>query len=182
MKSFAASLQWFWLCTLGNTDLSLFKSQRVLNTCVVKWSYRHKLQCGAAGWRMENMGRVWKRAPHMMLESWPPVLFCFPTAWSWSGHATSLSLLIASMKTSLPLWELYSTGHIMTLWNLSVCVCVSHSVMSNSLWSHELWPFPSPRDLHNCSDPGIESGSSALQADYLPSEPPGKHLQPVHAC
>ena len=32
-------------------------------------------------------------------------------------------------------------------------------------------PFPSPRDL---SDPGIEPRSPALQADALPSEPPGK--------
>ena len=38
----------------------------------------------------------------------------------------------------------------------------------------ECWsglPFPSPGDLR---DPGIESGSPALQADALPSEPPGK--------
>ena len=36
----------------------------------------------------------------------------------------------------------------------------------------EYWsglPFPSPGDL---SDPGIEPGSPALQADALPSEPP----------
>ena len=36
----------------------------------------------------------------------------------------------------------------------------------------EYWsglPFPSPRDL---PDPGIKSGSSAFQADALPSEPP----------
>ena len=32
-------------------------------------------------------------------------------------------------------------------------------------------PFPSPGDL---SDPGIESGSPALQADTLPSQPLGK--------
>ena len=32
-------------------------------------------------------------------------------------------------------------------------------------------PFPSPEDLPN---PGIKSGSPALQADILPSEPPGK--------
>ena len=39
---------------------------------------------------------------------------------------------------------------------------------------HEYWsrlPFPSPRDL---PDPAIESGSPALQADSLSSEPPGK--------
>ena len=38
----------------------------------------------------------------------------------------------------------------------------------------EYWsglPFPSPGDLSN---PGIEPGSPALQADALPSEPPGK--------
>ena len=37
----------------------------------------------------------------------------------------------------------------------------------------ECWsglPFPSPGDLPN---PGIEPGSLALQADALPSEPPG---------
>ena len=32
-------------------------------------------------------------------------------------------------------------------------------------------PFSSPGDL---PDPGIEPGSPALQADSLPSEPPGK--------
>ena len=38
----------------------------------------------------------------------------------------------------------------------------------------ECWsglPFPSPGDLPH---PGIEPGSPALQADVLPSEPPGK--------
>ena len=38
----------------------------------------------------------------------------------------------------------------------------------------EYWrglPFPSPGDL---PDPGIKPRSSALQADSLPSEPPGK--------
>ena len=64
---------------------------------------------------------------------------------------------------------------------------VSHSVMSDSEtpWTaahqaplsmgfsrQESWsslPFPSPGDLSN---PGIETGSPALQADSLPSEPP----------
>ena len=38
----------------------------------------------------------------------------------------------------------------------------------------EYWsglPFPSPGDL---PDPGTEPGAPALQADTLPSEPPGK--------
>ena len=37
----------------------------------------------------------------------------------------------------------------------------------------EYWsglPFPSPGDI---PDPGIEPGPPALQADFLPSEPPG---------
>ena len=34
-------------------------------------------------------------------------------------------------------------------------------------------PFPSPEDLPN---PGIKPGSPALQADALPSEPPGKPI------
>ena len=36
-------------------------------------------------------------------------------------------------------------------------------------------PFPSPGDLPG---PGIELGSSTLQADSLPSEPPGKPPTP----
>ena len=35
-------------------------------------------------------------------------------------------------------------------------------------------PFPSPGDL---PDPGIKPGSPALQADALPSEPPGKLIR-----
>ena len=41
----------------------------------------------------------------------------------------------------------------------------------------EYWswlPFPSPGDLPNS---GIEPGSPALQADALPSKPPGKPVQ-----
>ena len=41
----------------------------------------------------------------------------------------------------------------------------------------EYWsglPFPSPGDLPH---PGIEPGSPALQADSLPSEPPGNLMQ-----
>ena len=40
--------------------------------------------------------------------------------------------------------------------------------------SQEYWnglPFPSPEDL---PEPGVKLGSPTLQADSLPSEPPGK--------
>ena len=70
-------------------------------------------------------------------------------------------------------------------WGPSSCspVCVSRSVMSDSLWPHGLsmefsrqeywsaWPFPFPGDL---PDTGIEPASPALQADSLPSEVQGK--------
>ena len=74
--------------------------------------------------------------------------------------------------------------------NTALCICANHSVVSNSLRPHglqpatllmefsrqEYWsglPFPSPGDL---PDPGIEPRSPALQADSLPSEPPGKPI------
>ena len=45
---------------------------------------------------------------------------------------------------------------------------------STGFFRQEYWsglPFPSPGDLSN---PGIKPRSPALQADTLPSEPPGK--------
>ena len=70
-----------------------------------------------------------------------------------------------------------------------VCVCISHLVMSNSLQPYglsvefsrqEYWsglPFPSPGDL---PDAGTELKSPALQADTLPTEPPGKPLAGIY--
>ena len=49
-------------------------------------------------------------------------------------------------------------------------------MLSMGFSRQEYWSglsFPSPGDLSN---PGIELGSLALQADALPSEPPGKPL------
>ena len=72
------------------------------------------------------------------------------------------------------------------------CVCVSCSVTSNSANSwivarqaplsmrfsrQEYWnglPCPFPGDL---PDPGIEPGSTALHAESLLSDPPGKHFK-----
>ena len=56
-----------------------------------------------------------------------------------------------------------------TLWTVAY-----HAVLSIAFFRQEYWsglPFPSPEDL---PDPGIEPSSPALQADALPSEPPGK--------
>ena len=55
--------------------------------------------------------------------------------------------------------------------------CVAYQAPPSMEFSRqEYWcglPFPSLGDL---PDPGIEPGSPALQADTLPSEPPGKPL------
>ena len=52
---------------------------------------------------------------------------------------------------------------------------VAHQAPPSMAFSRqEYWsglPFPSPEDL---PDPGIEPRSPTLQADTLPSEPPGK--------
>ena len=78
-----------------------------------------------------------------------------------------------------------------------MCVCVSHSVMSDSATSwtvahqaplsmgfsrQEYWsrlPCPSLGDPPN---PGIESMSPALRVDSLPSEPQGKPIMCVCVC
>ena len=49
-----------------------------------------------------------------------------------------------------------------------------HGIFQQEYWS--VLPFPSPGDI---PDPGMEPRSPALQADTLPSEPPGKPLAGV---
>ena len=78
-----------------------------------------------------------------------------------------------------------------------VCVCVSHSVVSNSLWPHGLqlsrllYPWNSPGKNAGVSSHSLLQGISptlglnpgikpTLQADSLPSEPPGKPTSSVY--
>ena len=56
-----------------------------------------------------------------------------------------------------------------TPWTVAYQAPPSMGFSRQGCWSGV--PFPSPGDL---PDPGIEAGSPALQADALPSEPPGK--------
>ena len=51
--------------------------------------------------------------------------------------------------------------------------------LSMGLSTTEEWPFPPPRNYLN---PGIETGSPALQADSLQSEPPGKPSVCIVPC
>ena len=56
-----------------------------------------------------------------------------------------------------------------TLWTVAYQAPQSMKFSRQEYWSG--LPFPSPGDL---PDPGIEPSSLTLQADALPSEPPGK--------
>ena len=56
-----------------------------------------------------------------------------------------------------------------TPWTVACQTSLSIGFSRKEYWSG--LPFPS---LGNLPDPGIKSGSPALQADSLPSEPPGK--------
>ena len=61
-----------------------------------------------------------------------------------------------------------------TPWTIAHQAPLSMEFSRQEYWSG--LPFPSPGYLPN---PGIEPRSPALQADTLPSEPPGKHLNGV---
>ena len=64
-----------------------------------------------------------------------------------------------------------------TLWTVAYQAPLTVGFSRQEYWSG--LPFPSPGDLPN---PGIEPGSPALQADALPSEPPGKLIYCVAAA
>ena len=72
-----------------------------------------------------------------------------------------------------PLWCVLSCSVISN--SLGAPWTAAHQVpLSMGFPRKEYWsglPFPSPGNL---PDPGIEPGSHALQADSLPSEPPGE--------
>ena len=59
-----------------------------------------------------------------------------------------------------------------TPWTVARQAPLSMEFSRQEYWSG--LPFPSPGDL---PDPGIKPGCPALQADSLPSEPPGKPRQ-----
>ena len=122
-----------------------------------------------------------------------------------AGARTSKTVLNNSGKSRHPCLDLRENAFsfppltMMFADGLSyVWMCVSRSVVSDSLQPHQLgppptpgslsvgfssqeyWsglPFPSPGDFPN---PGIKPQSPTLQADSLPSEPPGKWGFVIH--
>ena len=69
-------------------------------------------------------------------------------------------------------WKCQSLNHVWLFvipWTVAKQAPLFTGFSRQGYWSG--LPFPSPGDLPN---PGIELGSPTLQADTLPSEPPGK--------
>ena len=64
-----------------------------------------------------------------------------------------------------------------TPWTVAYQASPSMAFSTQGYWNG--LPFPSPEDLPN---PGIKPGSPALQADTLPSEPPGKWSINITKC
>ena len=108
--------------------------------------------------------------------------------WSWlvprlireeSGIPFYLSASITPRVTRLKLSSPVSqkkTKVLVSVWIFATPCTVAHqALLSIEFYRQEYWgrlSFPSPRDLPK---PGIEPRSPALQADSLPSEPPGNH-------
>ena len=72
-------------------------------------------------------------------------------------------------------WSRSVVSDSATPWTIAYKAPVSMGFSRQECWSG--LPFPSPGDL---PDPEIEPGSPALQADALPSEPPGKSV--ISSC
>ena len=78
-----------------------------------------------------------------------------------------LSLQIYTVKVKVK--SLSRVRLFVTAWTVAYQAPLSMEFSRQECWSG--LPFPSPGNL---PDPGIKPGSPALQADTLPSEPPGK--------
>ena len=94
-----------------------------------------------------------------------------------SINSSAFSLLYGLTLTSVQPGELKSLSRVRLLatpWTVAYQSPPSMGFSRQEYWSG--LPFPSPGGLPN---PGIEPGSPALQADALPSAPPGKPCSQV---
>ena len=78
-------------------------------------------------------------------------------------------LLLVGIEISVKVMFLDCVQLFATPWTVAYQVPLSMGFSRQGYWSG--LPFASPGDLPNT---GIEPGPPALQADALPSEPPGK--------
>ena len=85
------------------------------------------------------------------------------------GHRTGKGQFSFQCQRKVKVKSLSRVQLFGTPWTVAYQAPPSMGFSRQECWSG--LPFPSPRDLPN---PGIEPESTALQADALPSEPPGK--------
>ena len=125
------------------------------------------------GWRQAN--RVWCLSPRGS----PPAQDQEPMPQEVGGDE-SVELDVTAKDRHFQQWgrlchirsEVKSLSRVRlfaTTWTVAYQAPQSMEFSRQEYWSR--LPFPSPGDLPN---PGIEPGSPTLQADALPSEPPGK--------
>ena len=104
------------------------------------------------------------------VKSWDIIVIFSLSRWSWSRREGDWAQ---------PLKEWHSPSEevksLSCVWLFATPLTVAYQAPPSMRFSREeCWsglPFPSPGDL---PDPGIKPRSPALQADALPSEPPGK--------
>ena len=82
-----------------------------------------------------------------------------------------ITYLFFKMKVKVKVKSLSRVRLFATPWTVAYQAPLSKGFSRQGYWSG--LPFPSPGDL---PDPGIKPRSPTLQAEALPSEPPGKHF------
>ena len=87
---------------------------------------------------------------------------------------TVVEMIITCMKVKSKVKSLSRVRLLVTPWTVACQAPLSLEFSRQEYWSG--LPFPPPEDLPN---PEIELRSPTLQADALPSEPPGK-IYPRH--
>ena len=105
----------------------------------------------------------WKRAGSWETHGGPSRLHGFPHYWLREPRCTDSQVKEKEVKL-LSHVRLFATP-----WTVAYQASLSVGFSRQGYWRGV--PFPSPGDL---PDPGIEAGFPTLQADALPSEPPGK--------
>ena len=137
---------------------------------------------------IQRMLAIWSLVPLPFLNpAWTSGSSQFTYCEAWLGEFWAL--LIGIMVIKYPFSLLLANFHILTIWMkvkmlvpqswLTLCDLMDCSwpgfsdrgILQARMLGWSGLPFPSPGDL---PDPGVEPGSVALQAYFLPSEPSGK--------
>ena len=143
------------------------------------WGNAGKMSCFLRrSWRSKFLGSISKISNLIQnsLKTWClPALsmlsFEFKSITSQPGASLHALSLILCGDTWHWKWKCYLPSCVqlfVTSWTVAHQAPLSMGFSRQEYWSR--LPFPSPRDL---LDPGIEPRSPSLQADSLPSEPPG---------